>query len=182
MNANDVQILSAVGTIIAAFCGPIAAVVITLVAESRRRYRQQQETVLQTLLATRGRHADANYSWAIRMVPIFFSKSKSIVLAHAEYMNAVRHEPPPEQRATADIECARRQGILISEILQELGYRGLSSEQLEAYTAQGLVDREELIIQALKSIPYLAFSAKRSADAAETLVSSAIDNKTSVEG
>ncbi|MEQ3650230.1 hypothetical protein [Hyphomonas sp.] len=66
-----------------------------------------------------------------------------------------------------NIEAARRQGLLISEILQALDYKGLTAEQIEVYTARDLADREYLLEQALQALPHIAFSANRSADYAE---------------
>ncbi len=63
-----------------------------------------------------------------------------------------------------NIEAARRQGLLISEILQALDYKGLTAEQIEVYTARDLADREYLLEQALQALPHIAFSANRSAE------------------
>ncbi|HRO02936.1 MAG TPA: hypothetical protein PLS69_04965 [Terricaulis sp.] len=170
MTGETVNLVVAICAIVAAVVGPIAAVVITLVWERVRKSREERQLILQTLLATRGRHADPGYSWAIRTTPLHFARNKDVITAHAAYMDAVRLQPTAENRERADAEIGRRQGVLISEMLKDLGYRGLTAEQIEAYTAQGLADREELLMQALRALPHIAISAKRSADASEELI------------
>lgn len=171
MTPEQIQILSAIGMIAAALIGPISAVLITLFWEKSRRAREQKQTVLQTLLATQGRAADPAFSWAIRTAPMHFATSKSVMEAHSCYLDAVRLEPTPKNQITQDQEIGRRLGILISEVLKDLGYKGLTSEQLEMYTAKGLAERERLIESALQALPYIAFNAKRSADYAEAMTS-----------
>jgi Family of unknown function (DUF6680) len=176
MNA-DTNLMMGLGMILAAFGGPIAAVLITLAWERSRRKREQKETILQTLLATRGRHADPGYSWAIRTIPMHFSRNAAVMKAHSEYMDIVRLGPTPENEEKQNIEAARRQGLLISEILQALDYKGLTAEQIEVYTARGLADREYLLEQALQALPHIAFSAKRSADYAEEMKIKIVGNE-----
>lgn len=166
MNAETI---TAWATVFAALMGPVAAVCITLAWERHRRVREQQQLLLQTLLATRGRYADPSYSWAIRTVPLHFSSASKVMAAHVSYMDTVRFEPSPENLEKHGEEAGRRLGILISEMLQSLGYKGLSAEQVEQYTARGLADRERLIERALEALPYIAFNAKRSADSAEAV-------------
>ncbi|MET0181274.1 MAG: DUF6680 family protein [Caulobacterales bacterium] len=170
MNAETTNFIVAIGSITAALVGPVAAVLITLRWESIRRSREGRQTLLQTLLATRGRASDPSFSWAIQTTPLHFSQNRSVVNAHALYMDQVRLRVPPEQQAAHDSEIGRRLGLLISEMMKDLGYRGLTSEQIEAYTAQGLADREELFRRALIALPVIAFHANRSADAAEQLL------------
>lgn len=170
MGGDTANLIVAISSIAATLTGPIAAVLITLRWEQIRRSREERQLILQTLLATRGRHADPSYSWAIRTTPLHFARNKEVLSAHASYMDAVRLEPTAENRERADAEIGRRQGILISEMLKDLGYRGLTAEQIEAYTAQGLADREELLMRALQALPHIAISAKRSADASEELI------------
>lgn len=165
----DTGLLASVGMILAAVLGPVTAVLITLFWERARRTHDQKQTVLQTLLATRGRYADPGYSWAIRTVPIYFSQNADVMKAHSDYLDSVRLEPSPENRERQDQESGRRQGVLISEILKDLGFKGLTSEQIEAYTAQGLADREILLENALRALPHIAISAKRSADYSEAI-------------
>lgn len=165
----DTDLLAAVGMILAAILGPVSAVLITLVWERARRTRDQKQTVLQALLATRGRYADPGYSWAIRTVPIYFSRNADVMKAHADYLDSVRLEPTPKNLKRQDQEAGRRQGLLISEILKDLGFKGLTSEQIESYTAQSLVDRENLLEDALKALPHIAVSAMRSANYSEAI-------------
>tara|TARA_R110002073_G_scaffold1785_1_gene12786 strand:- start:1161 stop:1445 length:285 start_codon:yes stop_codon:yes gene_type:complete len=87
-------------------------------------------------------------------------------------MNAARVIPTDEGRQAADAETARRLGTLISSILIDLGYKGLTSEQIESYTSEGQTQNDRRFTDALDSLPYIALNAKRSADAAEALVAS----------
>lgn len=165
----EAQSITAWATVFAALMGPITAVVITLAWERHRRLVDQQLLLLQTLLATRGRYADPSFSWAIRTVPLHFVRSAKVQAAHREYMNAVRYQPAEADRERHEIEMGRRLGILISEMLQVLGYKGLTSEQIEGYTAHGLVMREQLIEQALYALPQIAKSLERSANSAQEM-------------
>ena len=171
MAAADANLSVAIFAAVSALLGPLAAVLVTLYWERTRRSREERQTILQTLLATRGHPADPSYSWAIRTTPLHFSSSKGVLAAHASYMDAVRFKPATDQQERHVEEMGRRQGILISEMLKDLGYRGLTSEQVEAYTAQGWVDREEVTLRAMEALPQIAVSAKRSADSADELLS-----------
>jgi len=158
-----------IGMIVAALLGPISAVLITLFWERHRRTHEQKQTVLQTLLATRGRYSDPGYSWAIRTIPMHFAKNSKVMKSHADYLDMVRTAPSVENRETVHRESGRRESVLISEILQALGYKGLSAVQIESYTAQGLTYRERLLEDAMLALPEIARNAKRSADYAQAM-------------
>src|SRR5690349_15407424 len=148
-------------TLIGIVVGPIAAVAITLIFEHFRRQREAKRSILQTLLVTRGRYADPAYTWAIRAIRLEFAKSSAVMSAYEQYLHAVRLKPAPEQMEQHSREAGRREGLLISEMLKDLGYHGLSSEQIEAYTAEGLAMREELMERALRAIAILPVVADR---------------------
>ena len=172
MDAQTANSYLAFSAAFAALAGPIAAVLVTLFWERSRRKRERRENVLQTLLATRGRAADPSFSWAIRTIPLYFHENISVQDAHRDFMNAARVIPTDEGRQAADAETARRLGTLISSILIDLGYKGLTSEQIESYTSEGQTQNDRRFTDALDSLPYIALNAKRSADAAEALVAS----------
>ncbi len=166
---DQIPVFLAIGTILAAFLGPLSAVALTFVWERIRRVREQKQTLLQTLLSTRGRYADPGYSWAIRTVPLQFSKNSKVLIAHDKFMDATRYRPTEENSERHQSEMIRLEGVLISEILQDVGFKGFTSEQLEQYTAQALADRDQLLETALRALPHLAVSAKRSADINEKI-------------
>lgn len=157
-------------TLLAIVLGPILAVAITLWVEHSRRAREAKRTILQALLTTRGRYADPSYSWAIRAARLEFARCPRVIAALDAYLNQVRVRAPNDDVEAHHRESERREGVLISEMLKDLGYAGLTSEQMENYTAQGLADRERLLQLALEALPHIAFSARRSAEAAEQLL------------
>jgi hypothetical protein len=157
-------------TLVGIVAGPIAAVAISLIFEHFRRQREAKRIILQTLLVTRGRYADPAYTWAIRATALEFARSVPVMAAYEQYLHSVRLKPLPEQAEQHHREAGRREGLLISEMLKDLGYRGLSAEQIEAYTAEGLAAREELIERALKAVAVLPLVADRSAKAAEEML------------
>ncbi|WP_146190686.1 DUF6680 family protein [Marinicauda salina] len=169
MEAETANLILALSAAVAAVIGPTVAVVISLIWEGQRRDRERRENVLQTLLATRGRHADPGFSWAIRTIPVYFNRNAQVMNAHKEFLNAARFKPSEEVKDQAEDETARRQGILISEILKDLGYKGLTSEQIEDYTSEGLYLQDIRMANALDALPHIAISAKRSADASEVM-------------
>ncbi|GAB5459437.1 MAG: hypothetical protein Hens3KO_24670 [Henriciella sp.] len=169
MQAETANILVGVGAILAALIGPCAAVIISRLWEKRHRNFEQRHAALQTILTTRGRYADPAFTQVIRTIPILFFKNPTLLTAHENYMNAARVLMTDENQETVSAELARRLGILTSELLKDLGYTGLSSQQIEEYTAQSLVDREHDIWAALKALPHLANSAARSAHASEVM-------------
>lgn len=160
------ELLTLVGIVL----GPIFAVAITLITESYRTQREAKRTILHTLLTTRGRYADPGFSWAIRAAHLEFARSPKVRAVLEAYLNQVRIRPTSGAEEPHHRESSRREGVLISEMLKDLGYAGLTSEQIESYTAQGLVDRELIFQYALEAMPHLAISAKRSADAAEEML------------
>lgn len=171
MNAATANLYVATFAALAALLGPLAAVGLTLFIERRRASRDGKRNVLQTLLATRGRYADPSYSWAIRAIRLEFATNSKVIAALDAYLNQVRIKAPSNGGEAHWRESERREGVLISEMLKDLGYAGMTSEQIESYTAQGLADREVLLEAALRALPHLAHSAMRSADASEKIVS-----------
>jgi hypothetical protein len=158
-----VTIYLGIGAILAALLGPVCAVSITLWWETRRRKREQKETLLQMLLATRGRYADPGYSWAIRTLPMHFHGNSRVLSAHKSYMDSVRLEPTPENADAVQKESSRREGLLLNELLRALGYGQLTADEIDQYTAKGLAHRELLLEQALKALPDIARATSSSA-------------------
>lgn len=157
-------------TILAILVGPIVAVFLTLWIEGRRTRSDAKRAILQTLLTTRGRYADPSYSWAIRAARLEFADAAQVIKALDDYLNQVRITPPADAVESHIQQSERREGILISEMLKNLGYVGLTSQQIESYTAQGLVERERLMTDALRALPIIAINGKRAADASEEMV------------
>ena len=160
--------------IFAGFIGPISAVIITLIWERVRHARELKFNAIQNILATRGRYSDPLYSTTIRIVPLIFAKSKKVMHAYTGYMDATRLEPNDKNRETVIAESNRRESILISEILADVGYKGLTAEQIESYTSQGLVNRETLVEHALLALPHIAFNVEKSAKASELICNSIV--------
>ena len=153
----------------AGIIGPITAVVITLVWEKVRRTRELKLNTLQNILVTRGRYSEPLYSATIRSVPIVFSKNKKVMNAYLNYMDATRNIPNDENREKVNNESARRESILITEMLTNVGYKGLTAEKVESYTSVGLVNRDILVENALVALPIIAINARKSAEASEKI-------------
>lgn len=136
-------------TLLGIVLSPIAAVLITLWVERRRRDQEQQVQTLRMLLTTRHLPADPAYSVAINLVPVEFSKHKRVMTAWSEYIEAVRFAPTPENAEAAHEKTRVKQTRLIYEITRVLKL-GLSETDIQssAYASEGYIKRDNLVIDA----------------------------------
>lgn len=155
--------------------GPVSAVIITLLWEKNRRSFEIKMTTLQNLLLTRGRYADPLYTASIRTIPIVFATIPEIKQKHENFLNSTRVEVTDGNRELVTNEMSRREGILISAIMKNVGLKGLSSEEIETYTSSGLNYRDQLFEHALMSLPLIARNSQRSLDILEVASSSSTD-------
>lgn len=95
--------------------------------------------------------------------------TKKVIAAYESYLNAVRNLPA-EITDHHRKEATRRENLLISAMLNALGYRGMTADQIELYTSKGLADRENLMEGAMISLIRMSALAERSAIAAEAIV------------
>jgi hypothetical protein len=155
--------------IVAVITGPVFAVLITLAWENLRRKHEQKRTLLVTLLTTRGNYADPGYSWSIRTIPIYFGKSTKVMKAYENYLDSTRITLTEDTPDSVAHEMQRRESLLISAILVDLGHKTTNSQELEVYTATALTEKELLIYNALKSMPEIATAMQVSAEASHKM-------------
>jgi hypothetical protein len=147
------ELLTLIGIII----GPITAVCITLWIEARRRTRDQQVQTLRMLVATRHLAGDANYSTAINMIPLDFNQQPKIMTAWTAYIGAISYRPTEENAQTHLTQILSKQTKLIFEIMKHLGYTLSETDlQTSAYAAGGMIERDNLMIDAWRSWPRIA--------------------------
>jgi hypothetical protein len=144
-------------TLLGVIAGPIAAVVISLWVERRRRTREQRLQVLRTLLNTRHLPADPGWSGAINLVPVEFNDCSSVMEAWKAYIDCVRYEASPENVHTHYEEMIAKQTTLIFRITRELGFSLPESDiRSSAYASRGFIERDDLYLNALRAWPRIA--------------------------
>ncbi len=94
--------LEAALTIVAIVAGPLAAVLITLLVERRRKARETQLHVLRMLISTRHLPSDPTYATAINLVPVEFNRHSAVMGAWNTYIEAVRYQPAQADRESHD--------------------------------------------------------------------------------
>ncbi len=139
-------------TLVALIAGPVVAVVITLWREDRRHRRQQQIQTMRMLVSTRHLAGDPAYSQAINLIPIEFNRQAAIMKAWREYIEVVRFNPLPDNEQRHLALTVSKQTALVFVVLQYLGY-GLSETDIQtsAYAAGGLIERDNLAIDAQRA-------------------------------
>ena len=78
------ELLTLLGIII----GPIAAVMISLWIEERRKKNEAKLITLRLLLTTRDLPSDPTYQVAVKLVPVEFNDSPAVLVAHREFLEA----------------------------------------------------------------------------------------------
>ena len=144
-------------TLIALFLGPLAAVLISLWIDGRRKRRDQKLIIVRALLTTRHIAGDPTYSAAINLIPIEFSDCGSVLKAYADYMEAVRFQPSPENQETALKQTIAKQTRLIFEVTKAMGFKIAETDlQTTAYAADGWIRREGIRIDSEKAMRDIA--------------------------
>ena len=143
--------------LLAVILGPITAVGITLWIEGRRRDRDQKIQILRMLLSTRHLPGDPSYSLSVNMIPVEFNDKKAVVAAWKTYMDCVRYTPSQENKIAHDHEIKIKQTKMIFEIMRSLGF-SLSETDIQdtAYAASGMIERDNLMLNAWASWPRIA--------------------------
>ena len=147
------ELLTLIGIII----GPVIAVIITLITESKRRKREGQIQVMRMLLNTRHMPADPSYSVAINLVPVEFNDSNEVMTAWEKYIDVVRLKPTPENQVSQEILITNSQTALIYRIMKSLGFNlSETSIQSSAYVSEGFIFRDKLYIDSLVAMRDIA--------------------------
>jgi hypothetical protein len=144
-------------TIAAIIVGPVTAVMIQLLTESRRRKQEQQTQTMRMLVSTRHMPSDPAYSTAINMVPIDFNGNKKVMAAWNVYIETIMFQPTPENVTTHDKKIVTKQTKLIFEIMKSLGYN-LPETDIETtpYAASGFIARDNLMLDGWRAWPRIA--------------------------
>lgn len=149
-------------TLLAIVVGPVLAVVVQLIAEKRKVVRDHQASTFRMLVSTRHLPGDPNYSTAINMIPIDFNSVRSVMTAHASYIEAITFQPTPENMAAHEQKVITKQTKLVYEISQHLGYDLPETDiQSTAYAAGGFVQRDNLMLRAWEAWPRIADALER---------------------
>jgi hypothetical protein len=115
-------------TVAGLFVGPLAAVLISLAAESRRQEHQRKSNVLRTLLVGRLNIADPSFQVAINTIPIDFAHDDRVLSAWEEYVAATAI-PPGEDESTTHAAQTRWNNALtelVRAVLLANGYSKVS--------------------------------------------------------
>lgn len=159
------------GEWLSALTNMLAIVIAILIAakigpkiQERASRRDQRERLLRVLISTSPMPANPEYQGAIALIPIDFKGNKRVLDARNEYLTVVNAPPPTEEKEAAEHfkQQVEKQADLIATIAQELDF-DLTSEALRAgaYVSKGFVDREELLLAAMRSWPRIAVALER---------------------
>jgi hypothetical protein len=130
-------------------------------AEERRARRDQQERLLRILISTSPMPANPEYQGAIGLIPIDFKGNERILGLRTEYLALVNEPVPAEETAaTKQFERFReKQSDLIAAIAQALDFDLTRDGLLKGtYVSKGFTDREELLLEAMRSWPKIAIA------------------------
>ena len=140
-------------TLIAVLLGPVIAVTITLVFESRRRTRESRIQVMRMLLNTRHLASDPSYTIAINLVPVEFNRKKEVMKSWREYIETVRFKQTPQNQEEHYKLMVAKQTTLIYEIMKSLGFKLSETDiQTNAYASEGFINRDNLYLNSLRAM------------------------------
>jgi hypothetical protein len=148
-------------TLLGIIIGPIVAVIITLVSQSRAQKRERKMNVLRALVATHRMPSDATYLAAINLIKIEFNDKPKVMKAWSTYMTAVKFRPTEEGKAEHEAELNIFQTKLIFEVMKAVGLRISETDiQTETYVSNGFLIHDALYLDSLKAMRELADAIK----------------------
>lgn len=146
----------------ATLIGPIAAVVITIVAEWMRARRQHRGNIVQTLLNTRMRANDIQYQMAIMAVAVEYRNDHDVMAAHRAYMNHVEITPAPGAEEGHDKVTGQKLVALLKLLFKSIGTE-FSEADIDkmSYHTKGVGMQDRLLHEALFGMVRVANALER---------------------
>ncbi|MDB5659224.1 MAG: hypothetical protein JWS10_1839 [Cypionkella sp.] len=119
------------------------------------------------LMNTRLIPANPDYQTAIAMIPLEFRGNDKVLLAHKTYLATVNSkvdEMDATEVAKHNEITTLHQNQLIAAMAQTLDILGVTPDTLKSdgYVSRGFVNREEMLIQAMKAWPRIAEAIEQS--------------------
>ena len=144
-------------TLIAAFIGPLAAVLVTQWLDRRRREKDAQLAVLKDLMGTRHLAGDPRYTSAINLIGVEFANHPKVMAALDEYLKSANRKVPEDEQPELLKETLAQQSNLIKAVMVAVGFES-SDDHLkrDAYAAGGLIERDNLWLDAMRAWPQIA--------------------------
>jgi len=170
MNLNEWLTLAGV------VLSPIVAVCISLWIEGRRRDREGKMVVVRALMATRHLPGDPNYSHAINLIRVQFADCPDVITEFQAYNRVIRREKPltAEGAAMFNQDVFAAQTKLLSAVLNAVGIKVSEADlTVEAYSAEGMIIRDNLYLASLHSQQRIAEALEKSVGINEALLNSA---------
>ena len=133
-------------TLAGVMLGPIAAVIITLWVDGRRRDREQKVIVLRLLLATRHLPADPGFLTAINLIPVEFNNHPKVIAAYHEFIEATRPKLDGVNDQTILLNSGTKLTRLVFAVSQALGFKIRETDiQTTGYASEGWIKRDSLM-------------------------------------
>lgn len=141
-------------TLVGIVASPIAAVLISLWIEGRRRERDGKMAVVRMLIATSHMPADPSYSTAINLLRVEFARSTQVMASFKDYQRVIRREQPATQEGAAmlNAEVRAAQLKLLSAVLADVGMKVSEADlAIEGYASNGFIARDNLYLESLRA-------------------------------
>ena len=161
-------------TLVGIIVGPIVAVAMTLLVETRRRQRDSKIQIMRMILNTRHLPADPSYNAAINLIPVEFNNDKKVMSTWKDYISHVRVKPSDENKNGHDIFTIAKQTTMIFQLMKNLGFHLSETEiQTSAYASEGSIIRDNLYLDSLRANVRIADALERQA----TTVQNSVDQQ-----
>lgn len=146
----------------ATLIGPIAAVVITMMAERRRAKHQHRSNIVQTILNTRMRANDVQYQMAIMAVAVEYRDDAEVMAAHRAYMNHVAIEPGEGHEQAHNTQTGQKLVALLKLLFDRIGTK-FSEADIDkmSYHTKGVGMQDDLLHAALFGMVRVANALER---------------------
>ena len=161
-------------TLVGIIVGPIVAVAMTLLVETRRRQRESKIQIMRMILNTRHLPADPSYNAAINLIPVEFNNDKKVMSTWKDYISHVRFRPSDENKNEHDRFTTAKQTTMIFQLMKNLGFHLSETEiQTSAYASEGSIIRDNLYLDSLRANVRIADALERQA----TTVQNSVDQQ-----
>ncbi|GGA73017.1 hypothetical protein GCM10011385_28610 [Nitratireductor aestuarii] len=110
----------ALATAAAALAGPVVAVWITRMSDSRKEVQARRMDIFRTLMRTRKMPIHQDHVGALNLIEVEFAADDSVIKAWKEYLRNLSDRPPVQANELVQADFFKRRETLLTKLISEM--------------------------------------------------------------